>query len=54
MDVIDLREKAKHCRELGRATESPNVIEQLLQWAEDYEEEARAMEQAADYNAVDR
>jgi hypothetical protein len=44
MDAADLRAQAKQCRDLARAAETSAVAaEQLLRWAQDYEEEAAAL-----------
>jgi hypothetical protein len=39
---IDLKQKAKHCRELLRVATAPEVREQLGVWAREFEEQAKA------------
>jgi hypothetical protein len=52
-DAADLRWKAGQCRKLARVEETPaSAAEQLLRWAEDYEEEAAVVEKAADHSAA--
>ncbi len=50
----DLRKKAQQCRELACGTIRAEAAEQLLQWAEDYEEAAEVIEKTADEGAVAR
>src|SRR5258708_15569384 len=40
----DIRARAQRCRELLRIAVRPEVKEQLREWAEDFEEEAAALE----------
>jgi hypothetical protein len=40
----DMRARAQRCRELLRIAVRPEVKEQLREWAEDFEEEAAALE----------
>ena len=40
----DMRSKAQRCRELLRIAIRPEIKEQLRQWAEEFEEEAEALE----------
>jgi hypothetical protein len=40
----DMRTRAQRCRELLRIAVRPEVKEQLREWAEDFEEEAAALE----------
>jgi hypothetical protein len=44
MNVEDLRAKAQRCRDLQRIAVRQEVRNQLREWAEDYEEEAEAVE----------
>jgi len=53
-DAEDLRKKAQQCRELAYSTIRPEAAEQLLRWAEDYEEAAEVIEKTADEGAVAR
>lgn len=48
MDAEDLREKAQRCRDLLRIADRQEVRDQLRQWAEDFDDEADAMEKVAD------
>ena len=52
MNADDFRGMADRCRELLRVAVRDDVREQLRQWAEDFEAEAKAIEEAADYSAV--
>jgi hypothetical protein len=40
----DMRARAQRCRDLLRIAVRQEVREQLREWAEDFEEEAKAME----------
>ena len=40
----DMRSKAQRCRDLLRIAIRPEAKEQLRQWAEEFEEEAEALE----------
>ena len=40
----DMRARARRCRELLRIAVRPEVKDQLREWAEDFEEEAAALE----------
>ena len=40
----DMRARARRCRELLRIAIKPEIKEQLREWAEDFEEEAVALE----------
>ena len=44
MNARNLREKAQQCRNLADVTENRAVEEQLRQWAEEYDEEADAID----------
>jgi hypothetical protein len=44
VDAQDLREKALRCRELLRTAVKQEVKDQLLEWADDFEAEAEAIE----------
>jgi hypothetical protein len=44
LDPDDMRTRAQRCRELLRIAVRPEVKEQLREWAEDFEEEAAALE----------
>ena len=46
MDELDFRAKADRCRELMRIAGRDEVREQLRQWAEDFDAEADALEDA--------
>jgi len=45
---------ADRCRDLQRIAARDEIREQLRQWAEDFETEARAIENARDYSASAR
>ena len=49
-DAEELREKAQRCRELLRIAERQELRDQLRQWADDFDEEAEALERTADYS----
>jgi hypothetical protein len=54
-DAEGLRKKALQCRKLASDTgKGPEAVEQLLQWADDYEQESHAIEEAADYGSANR
>ncbi len=44
MDAATLRTRANRCRELSRATVDDEMREQFCQWAEEFDEEAEAIE----------
>jgi hypothetical protein len=44
LDPDDMRTRAQRCRELLRVAVRPEVKEQLREWADDFEEEAAALE----------
>src|SRR5207247_1742270 len=44
LDADDMRAKAQRCRDLLRIAIRPEIKEQLRQWAEEFEEEAEALE----------
>jgi len=44
LDPADMRARAKRCRELLRIAVRPEVKEQLREWAEEFEEDAAALE----------
>jgi hypothetical protein len=45
-DAKFFREKAGHCRELAQLATNPRVKEQLLKFADEFEEDAAASEAA--------
>jgi hypothetical protein len=44
LDPADMRARAQRCRELLRIAVRPEVKEQLREWAEEFEEDAAALE----------
>jgi hypothetical protein len=54
MNAREFRAMADRCRELHRIAVRDEVREQLRQWAEDFEAEAEAIEEVADYGAAAR
>jgi 23S rRNA A1618 N6-methylase RlmF len=49
-ESAQLRARAAHCRELIETTTDPEIIEALRRMAEDFEEEAVKLEEAARRN----
>jgi len=54
MNAREFRAMADRCRDLQRIAARDEIREQLRQWAEDFETEARAIENARDYSASAR
>jgi len=54
MNAREFRAMADRCRELHRIAVRDEVREQLRRWAEDFEAEAEAIEEVADYSAAAR
>jgi len=54
MNAREFRAMADRCHELHRIAVRDEMREQLRQWAEDFEAEAREIENAKDYSAVAR
>jgi len=54
MNAREFRALADRCRELERIAVRDEVRQQLRQWVEDFEAEAKAVENARDYSAVGR
>ncbi len=44
--VAFLREMAERCRELLNLSAAPEIIEQLTEWVEEFEEEAKRLERS--------
>lgn len=54
MNARQFRVMAERCRELQRIAVRDEVRQQLRQWVEDFEAEARAIENTRDYSAAVR
>ena len=54
MNAREFRALADRCRELERIAVRDELRQQLRQWVEDFEAEAKAIENARDYSAVGR
>ena len=54
MNGRGFRALADRCRELQRVAVRDDIREQLRQWAEDFEAEAEAVENAREYSASGR
>ena len=54
MNAREFRAMADRCRELQRIAVRDEVRQQLRQWVEDFETEARVIENARDYSAAGR
>jgi hypothetical protein len=48
MDAHDMRALAQRCRELSRIATDPEIKEQLVEWIDDFETEAEAIEADAE------
>jgi len=54
MNAREFKAMADRCRDLQRIAARDEIREQLRQWAQDFEAEARAIENARDYSASAR
>ena len=54
MNAEDFRAKAQRCRELMRIAVRQEVRDQLREWADDFEDEAEAVEKMADHSRLER
>jgi HPt (histidine-containing phosphotransfer) domain-containing protein len=54
MNAREFRALADRCRDLERTAVRDEVRQQFHQWVEDLEAEAKAVENARDYNASSR
>ena len=54
MNAREFRAMAERCRELQRVAARDDIREQLRQWADDFDDEAEAIEKARDYSGMAR
>ena len=54
MNAEDFRAKAQRCRDLMRIAVRQEVRDQLREWADDFEDEAEAVEKTADHSRLAR